>query len=88
MLTTVVGVAADKILAEVLKYWQALGLPLLQIPLQEIPDWGDQAYRHIGHGIDFPDIHIEILISETKLPQSILVNLKMFNIRKLVDKII
>ena len=44
--------------------------------------------REIAHGIDLPDIHVEIFIIETILSKFILIHLKIFNIGKLFQIII
>ena len=38
LLTLAVGVATEKVLAEMVKDWQALGPPILQVFLKEVPD--------------------------------------------------
>ena len=62
MLTLAVCVDSNKVLAKIVKDWQALGPPILQVFLKEVPDLWDQVNRQIAHYIDLPDIPVEIFI--------------------------
>ena len=54
LVTLAVGVPHDKVLAEMVKDRQALGAPVLQVFLEQLPDLWDQVNRQIAHGINLP----------------------------------